>query len=212
MTEANETVTVTAATAAQALLPDRARAICTRLGLDVAHSPVLQPGMSAQDFLGALVAERQYLDAVTFMAAALPTREAVWWSYSCAREVCARGGAASSATDAAALAAALAWVCEPTEHNRRAAKDAADATELATAAGLVGLAVFFSGGSIAPPDTPAVEPAEHLAAQTVRGAVMAAAVMHKPQHAEDHYRDFLKLALDIAQRRLRWDQAADGGR
>jgi hypothetical protein len=210
MTEANETVT--AATAAQALLPDRARAICTRLGLDVAHSPVLQPGMSAQDFLGALVAERQYLDAVTFMAAALPTREAVWWSYSCAREVCARGGAASSATDAAALAAALAWVCEPTEHNRRAAKDAADATELATAAGLVGLAVFFSGGSIAPPDTPAVEPAEHLAAQTVRGAVMAAAVMHKPQHAEDHYRDFLKLALDIAQRRLRWDQAADGGR
>ncbi|WP_058554048.1 hypothetical protein [Thiohalocapsa sp. ML1] len=210
MTEANETVTVTAATAAQALLPDRARAICTRLGLDVVHSPVLQPGMSAQDFLGALVAERQYLDAVTFMAAALPTREAVWWSYSCAREP--RGGAASSATDAAALAAALAWVCEPTEHNRRAAKDAADATELATAAGLVGLAVFFSGGSIAPPDTPAVEPAEHLAAQTVRGAVMAAAVMHKPQHAEDHYRDFLKLALDIAQRRLRWDQAADGGR
>jgi hypothetical protein len=210
MTEANETVT--AATAAQALLPDRARAICTRLGLDVAHSPVLQPGMSAQDFLGALVAERQYLDAVTFMAAALPTREAVWWSYVC---VCARephGGAALSATDAAALAATLAWVCEPTEHNRRAAKDAADATELATAAGLVGLAVFFSGGSIAPPDAPAVEPAEHLAAQTVRGAVMAAAVMHMPQNAEDHYRDFLKLALDIAQRRLRWDQAAGGGR
>lgn len=208
MTEVNELVA--AATAAQALLPDRARAICSRLGLDVERSPVLQPGMSAQDFLGALVAQRQYLDAVTFMASALPTREAVWWSYVCVREP--RGDAAVSDTDAAALAAALAWVCEPTEHNRRAAKDAADATELATPAGLVGLAVFFSGGSIAPPDVPAVEPAEHLAAQTVRGAVMAAAVMQVPQHAEDHYRDFLTLALDIAQRRLRWDQHPAGGR
>jgi hypothetical protein len=208
MTEMNETVA--AATAAQALLPAPASTICTRLGLDVERSPVLQPGMSAQDFLGALVAQRLYLDAVTFMASALPTREAVWWSYVCAREP--RGGAALSATDAAALAAALAWVCEPTEHNRRAAKDAADATEFATAAGLVGLAVFFSGGSIAPADVPTVAPAEHLAAQTVRGAVMAAAVVHMPQNAEDHYRDFLKLALDIAQRRLRWDQVAGGGR
>jgi hypothetical protein len=166
--------------------------------------------MSAQEFLAALMAQRQFLNAVTFMASALPKREAVWWGYVCAREP--RGGAALSATDVAALTAARAWVCEPTELHRRAAKDAADATEYATPAGLVALAVFFSGGSIAPPDAQAVEPEEHLAAQTVRGAVMAAAVMHKPQDAEDHYRDFLKLSLDIAQRRLRWDQAASGGR
>ena len=194
------------APAVRPLLPAQAQRICARLGLDVERSSLLRPGMTAQDFLAALIEQQHLLDAVTFMAAALPKREAVWWGLVCAREP--RDGGALSASDAAALAAALQWVREPTDANRRAAKDAADATEYTTPAGLVALATFFADGSLAPPDVQPVPPEEHLTAQTVRSAVIAAAVIHAPQHADDHYRAFLQHALDIAQRRLRWDQSA----
>ncbi|NBC12499.1 MAG: hypothetical protein GVY09_03970 [Gammaproteobacteria bacterium] len=193
---------------ARSLLPERARGVCVALGLDLEQSPVLHDGMSAQEFLAALIAARQFIDAVTFMACALPKREAVWWSYLCARET---RGVELSALDAAALAAALAWIREPSEAHRRAAKDAADATEYTTPAGLVALSVFFTGGSIAPPDVQVVEPEEHLTAQTVRSAVMAAAVIDRPQDAEAHYRGYLQTGLDVAKRKLRWERATTEG-
>jgi hypothetical protein len=189
---------------ARPLLPEYARQACALLGLDPEQSPLRRPGMVAQDFLAALVEQGLLEDAVTFMACALPKREAVWWGYLCARE--SGHGEAPSNADAAALAAALAWVTEPTDVNRRAAKDAADATEYSTPAGLVAFAAFLSGGSLAPPDVQAVAPEEHLTAQVIRSAVMVAAVIHEPQEAEAHYRAFLKFALDVAQRRLRWEE------
>ena len=189
--------------ASRAPLPERAQTICSQLGLDIARSPWLQDGMSAQQFLDVMIEQGELVDAVTFMACVLPKREAVWWGYLCAREV--RGGELT-AVDASALAAALEWVRDPTDPHRRAAKAAADATQYATPAGLVALATFFTGGSLAPPDVQAVPPAEHLTAQTIRSAVVAAAVIHAPQDADVHYRGYLQTGLDVAKRKLRWDQ------
>ena len=199
----NESPSRTQGAGARPLLPEQARAVCGQLGLDVNQSSLLREGMSAKEFLAALIEQEQFVDAVTFMACALPKREAVWWGYLCAREVQADP---LPEPDAVALSAALEWVREPTDARRRAAKDAADASEYATPAGLVALATFFTGGSIAPPEVLTVEPAEHVTAQIIRGAVMAAGVIHEPEHAAERYRGYLQTGLDVAKRRLHWDR------
>ncbi|MCF7993563.1 MAG: hypothetical protein K9L32_00650 [Chromatiaceae bacterium] len=185
------------------LLPDKAREVCLLLGLDVDASPLLREGMTADQFLTALVEQGQLRDAVTFMACALPKREALWWAYLCAREATTPP---LCETDAAALDAAIRWISDPSEEHRQAAMPAAEATEYETPAGLVALGTFFSGGSIAPPDLSPVPTAPELTAHSVSGAVMLAAVMEQPEKADATYRRFLKTALDVARHKLRWDQ------
>ena len=185
------------------LLPEKAREVCSLLGLDVSASPLLREGMTAEEFLAALIEQGQLTDAVTFMSCALPKREALWWAYLCAHQ---SATPAVSATDAAALNAAARWVRDPSEENRRAAMPAAEATEYATPSGLVALGTFFSGGSMAPPDVDPVPPQPEFTARSVCRAVMLAAVITEPEQADAKYRSFLQTGLDVARRKLRWDQ------
>lgn len=188
---------------ARPLLPQKAREVSALLGLDVDASPLLREGMTAEEFLAALIEQGQLTDAVTFLSCALPKREALWWAYLCARQSAAP---TLSPTDAEALNAVVRWVRDPTEEHRRAAMPAAEATEYETPPGLIALGTFFSGGSMAPPDVNPVPPAPELTARSVRGAVMLAAVMEEPERADEKYRGFLQTGLDVARRKLRWDQ------
>jgi hypothetical protein len=185
------------------LLPEKAREVCSLLGLDVGASPLLREGMTAEEFLTALIEQGQLADAVTFMSCALPKREALWWA-----ALCARQGAAPtvSEADAEALNAAIRWVRDPSEEHRRAAMAAAEATDYETPSGLVALGTFFSGGSLAPPDVNPVPPGPELTARSVCNAVLLAAVLEEPERADEKYRGFLQTGLDVARRKLRWDQ------
>ena len=190
------------------LLPEKARKICSLLGLEVTDSPLLRQDMTAEGFLTALIDRGQLADAVTFMSCALPKREALWWAGLCVRD---GAGADLSGTDAAALTAAERWVRDPSEENRRAAMPAAQATDYATPSGFVALGAYFSGGSMAPPEMQQpVPPADHFTAQSVRGAVMLAAVAKEPEAADEKYRRFLQMGLDVAYRRLHWDGRPEG--
>jgi hypothetical protein len=60
------------------------------------------------------------------------------------------------------------------------------------------MAAFWSGGSLAPPESPAVPPAANLTAKAVAGAVMLAAVVPDPVQAPEKYRHFFDLGVDIA--------------
>jgi Family of unknown function (DUF6931) len=60
------------------------------------------------------------------------------------------------------------------------------------------VAAFWSGGSMAPPDLPAVPPAPHLTGVAVAGAVSLAAVRSDPSLADDKRRRYIEIALDIA--------------
>jgi hypothetical protein len=186
----------------RSLLPQKATDICTALGVDVLDSPLLHEGMSPEQFVRALVAAEQYNDAIAFMSCALPKRDAVWWACVCAHESEPR----PTPVDAAALEAAVRWVKEPSEEHRRAAISVAEATEYATPGGLAAFGAFLSGGSLTPPDIAPVPPADHLTARAVAGAVTLAAVRSEPEKAEEKFRRFLERGLDVAYRRLRWDQ------
>ena len=120
--------------------------------------------MTPRQYLDLLVERQLHADAVQFLAHALPKREAVWWACLCARPVL---GPEPPPAAAAALEAARAWVIDPRDEKRRATFPAAEAAEIGTPAGCAAAAAYFSGGSLAPANLPAVAPAEHLTAHLV---------------------------------------------
>jgi hypothetical protein len=156
---------------------------------------LLKPQESVADFLSALVAAELMTDAVGVMARALPKREAVWWACLAARTMV---DAQTPPVVVAAIDAAEAWVYRPSEETRRAAMDRAQATKFDHPGVWAAVGAFWSGGSMAPLDLPAVPPAEHLTGIAVAGAVNLSAVMRQPQYAKDKLKSFLGQAVDIA--------------
>jgi hypothetical protein len=176
-----------------------AEEVCRHFRLGAEAKQVLRPEQTPAQFLAALMEKRWAIDAIRFLAHALPKREAVWWACSCARETAPEGAGA------AALAAAEAWAADPTEDNRRAARAAAEAAGLAQPGGCAAMACFWSGGSLAPADLAAVPPGEHLTARGVAGAILLAAVSEPAKAAERHGR-FLALGLEVAAGTRRWKE------
>jgi hypothetical protein len=183
---------ITVATAAE---------VCQNLKLGDEARSLLRDGLTPPRYLDALLKEQHFIDAVNFLAHALPKREAVWWACQCAR--LAASSSAPPVTEA--LRAAEQWAADPSEGNRRKAKTAADAAQLSTPAGCAALGAFLSGGSLAPPEieTP-VPPGEHLTARIVAGAIQLAAVMPPPDKAPERFREFLALGQDVAAGINRW--------
>jgi hypothetical protein len=154
---------------------------------------LLAPALTARQFFDALVAAPLAEDAIRFLAAALPKREAVGWGCLCVREALPNPLPEPAAK---ALAAAEKWVKDPSEANRRAAEAAADLAGYGTPAGCLAAAAFWSGGSLAPPNLAPVVPRDDLTGQAVAGAVLLAAVAD-PAKADAARQRFLAVGQDV---------------
>lgn len=179
-------------------------AICEAAGLDVHTLPDFETGVQ---LISALRSGDRAVDAISFLAHALPKREAIWWAWSCARH--AAGDQPSEAIQAS-LDATGRWIAEPTDANRRQAYDLAQKADLATPAGCAGAAAFFSGGSIGPPDQPEMPPGEFMAAKVISGAVLLATTV-EPAEADARVEDYLQKGLEVAERVGLWEARGPGG-
>jgi hypothetical protein len=177
--------------------------VCQRFPLGQGSQKLLRPDLTPRQLLDLFIQHQQYLDAIRLLAYALPRREAVWWACLCARGV---AGPNPPAKVMAALQAAEQWVSDPSDGNRRAALTAAEAAGFDTAAGVAAAAAFWSGGSLGPPNGPAVPPPEHLTAHGASGAIMLAAVQADPARAPEKYRRFLDLGIEVANGTNRWKE------
>ena len=119
-------------------------------------------------------------DAVAFLAHALPRYEAVVWG----AQVLLEAGIADRHDPL--MVAVLRWIDQPGDDLRRNAGDLAEATRRNTPARNLAHAVLMSGGSIAPPEFPAVQPPTAVCAALVTGAVLAGAyALRDPRAALD---------------------------
>jgi hypothetical protein len=168
--------------------------ICGLFPLSPEARGLLAEGQSPAEFLDRVCAAGCYIDAIRFLAHALPAREVAWWACLAARGVLADGPPAHLK----ALEAAEAWVYHPDEEHRRVAMSAAAAVENDAPAHWAALAAAWSGGSLAPPEAPVVPPGETLPAQAAAGAVLLAAVKNEPERAAEHHRRSVAQAIDIA--------------
>ncbi len=165
---------------------------------------LVKPAMHPVDYVSLLMEKKLYPDAVRFLAHALPKREAVWWAWMCARRTT---GESAPAKIKVSLSATEKWIAQPTDENRRAAMEAAEAADFGTAAGCAGLGAFFSGDSLAPAGAPAVPPGEYLTAKAVSGAVIFAAMGGEPEEAPEKFRSFVSQALEVSNRIQLWKRA-----
>lgn len=163
--------------------------VCAELGLEEESLALLTPEHTPEAFAKTLGANEQFADAVRVLAAYLAKPAAIHWAHVCVQDMLA---GKLSANETAALDAAMSWLRGPDEEKRRAAMKAAEATEFVTPPGWVAAAVFWSEGSIAPPDLPDVAPDEQLTGQAVTAALMMLATQGDPLTAHDRYRKILE--------------------
>lgn len=157
---------------------------------------LLVPGMTVADFFSALANARQWVDSLRYLAVALPRREAVWWACACRRtflpDTLPDG-------DAAAWAAAEAWVYDPSESLRLACYEPAQALNFETAGAYAALGAFWSGGSLAPPDVSlVVPPGDGLTGSAVGASVILCCVPGEAKSISDRHRAAFGVGTDIA--------------
>ncbi len=158
-----------------------------------------QKETTAVEFFNSLVEQKKHREAVTFLAYALPKKDAVTWAAHCARIQPTLDAAPLPPAQSLALQAVQKWLLAQTDETRRAAFDAAAAAPIGTPAGCAALAAFFSGGSLGPPDlAQGVPPPEDACAKAAAGSIVMAGIMAKPEKAADKYARFLADGLAIA--------------
>jgi len=160
-------------------------------------------GLPVRTYIEQIVRAGQVRVAISALAQVLPKRDAIAWGLDSIRYVdlaMAKAGAAS------VVEAIEKWIVEPCDERRRATKDAAEKAGIATPAGCLGMAVFFSGGSVAPPDslvTP--EPAPNICGKMVAGAI-ALAVALDPRTAPERLRGFFDHGMRVANQLKIWEK------
>lgn len=177
--------------------------VCSRYEPDEIVLDLVTAEQTPFQLLDLLMEKQLYADACRFLAQCLPKREAVWWAWQCARQA---PPGKKPAQEAAALQLVERWIHQPNEANRRPAQAAAEAAKLGSPAGAVALAVYFSGGSLTPPDQVPVPPPEHVTGVSAATAVILSAVLGDPAQTEERYRRFLALGIEVANGTNRWPE------
>lgn len=112
--------------------------ICEYINLPRQARALLTETHTLREFALALEKEKHYVSSIDLLAHGMPVRDAVWWGCLCFRHVKDRG---FSLAERAACRAAVQWIIDPSEGNRNAAKPAAEAAGIATAAGALAFSV-----------------------------------------------------------------------
>lgn len=143
-------------------------------------------------WIKALRDEGQLLDAVSAMGCALPRFEAIAWATAAIAPLCDDDEAPRARRQL--MAAAHRWVDEPTDEHRRSAFALAEDGDDSWPETLLGYAIFFSGGSIAPEEIEPIQPDAATTGRLASAAVLTAALEQKlPLRA-------LTAALDLAEK------------
>ncbi len=169
--------------------------VLRRCELPDAAAAAAAGGADIAAVIAALAGEGFLMEAVRVFAHSLPKREAVWWACMCALHT---APANLAGADATARETAELWVRQQSDALRRAAMDAAKAAGFQSPEAWAGVAAFWSGDSIAPPDSFKVPPPPHLTGVAVAGAVALAAVRARPERQAARLHLFLQSARDIA--------------
>lgn len=152
---------------------------------------------TADAYFARLVDEGRLEEATRFVAAWLRPRRAVWWATLCVWNGLRSAPPADGDKSVAAIDAAVAWVVDPTESNRRAAQAAAERVGFATPAGAAATAAFWSEGSISLPGQPDVPPPPGVAVKAAANAVLMAAAAPSAALRDATLRQSLRIAAEI---------------
>lgn len=146
-------------------------------------------------YLDSLEKQELYPDAIKFLAYKMPADAGIKWASASIKEL--RSPESKQQKDEP-LEAVDNWVKAPGDEARFAAKAASDKAAKNDASKLAALAVFMSGGSLAPAGAPETPPPKYTAQKLSSASVSVAVLSYEPAKATERYKKALALgkALD----------------
>lgn len=169
--------------------------VCARFPARREAKALLENGMGPWQFLEALAAKKFYVDAIDFLAHALPPREGVWWGCLCFQHAC---GDKMPPPDKAAAKAAVQWVLQPTDSVRDTAKIQAEAAGPASVSGVLAMAAYQAGSGLPSPDGPPAAVPPFASAKSVANAVKLACLKSGPAGIVQAQRSYVELGVGVA--------------
>src|SRR6476661_7380960 len=170
-----------------------------RAALDDEARNLARPDLPVRAYVEQLAAGGRLREAIAVLAQLLPNRNAVAWALESIRRV-------PDAAAAKPVEAVERWLADSNDETRRGAWVSAEHAGVDTPAGCLALAVFLSGGSLAPPETQvAPEPEPHLCGQIAAGAI-SMAVASDPVNAPDHFRAILDRGFQLVRELKIWEE------
>lgn len=157
-------------------------------------TPIDSPASAMpEQVLQELEAKEAWIDIINLLAVLLPARERVWWACLAARDYIGP----KSPADPLPLATSEAWVFEPNEENRNAARDSLDSAYVDDDTVHCANAVVFFDGTLGPGDL-AQHPAPAGVAEMSAFGMNVVALNKLSDKFETHTQLLIDRALDIA--------------
>jgi hypothetical protein len=175
--------------------------LCEQSGISDQARKFATSEMSPGTLLGKLIDAELYVDVIKLVSHALPKREAIWWGALCVEMISKKD---DPPADLGALRSVVQWVIEPNEAHRVQAAYAADECQSASPACSLAQAVKWTGGSMSRPGLPVVPPEPKMTPNAIVAAVRSAATKGDRQTQKQRLRDFLRLAVEVAEGRHHW--------
>jgi len=151
------------------------------------------PTATAPVVLQELESKGALVDLLRLLAILLPPRERVWWACLAARDYIG----SASPDDPPSLTTSEAWVREPSEANRDAARITLDHAYVDDDTVNCAIAVLYSDGTLGPGDLKQY-PAPAGASEAAAFAMNMVALGQLSDKFEEHGRVLVERALDIA--------------
>jgi len=129
-----------------------------------------------QAFFQSLRKGEDSMAALAYAAAALPKLEAIDWALHALPKL--EQDDPDFARRSLLRDTAFRWVGEPDDENRRAMFDLSDSSSSEWPETLIGLAIFFSGGSIGPEENAPVTADANICSGLISGALQSAVASH----------------------------------
>jgi hypothetical protein len=133
-------------------------------------------------YIQALCERELFDDAFLTLARTLPKQYAIVWATNCVEDAASED---LKESDRSCLDLVKKWLGGPDEKLRRAALDAADASDYEGQYAWLAAAVGFSGGSLTPENQVGVPPAHHLTAVAVSACLLNVANQDEDKLAEN---------------------------
>lgn len=152
-----------------------------------------EPGEPALSFAQRLLTCPAPEEAITFTAQLFVRRVAVWWGHECLRHL----EGLLDPTDMDMMALCAAWVATPDEAHRRHVADTAESCATRSPGVWLGMAAGWSGGSLAPPESPVVPPPRFLTGRGVNAAVLSALARGPRGDRQETLETFVAMAHDL---------------
>lgn len=150
-------------------------------------------GEAGLDFVRRLLNSPAPEEAVTFMAQLFTRRVAVWWGHECLRYL----ERALDPLDMEMMALCAAWVATPDDAHRRHVAVSAEGCATRSPGVWLAMAAGWTGGSLAPPDSPTVVPPRFLTGRGVNAAVLSALARAKRAERQETLETFIAMAHDL---------------